>query len=90
MTARMLIDGAPADQVPALDRGLAYGDGLFESIRLVGVVAPLWSRHMRRLSESCERLRIPAPDPAQLRPKFLEIPTVWALSRLIPESLPST
>ncbi|OOG47000.1 aminodeoxychorismate lyase [Rhodanobacter sp. C01] len=66
MAARMLIDGAPADQVPALDRGLAYGDGLFESIRFVGAVAPLWPRHMRRLDESCARLRIPVPDTVQL------------------------
>jgi len=73
MTARMLIDGAVADQVPVLDRGLAYGDGLFESIRFVGAMAPLWSRHMQRLCESCERLRIPAPDTAQLWREALEI-----------------
>jgi aminodeoxychorismate lyase len=66
MAIRMLINGVAAEQVPALDRGLAYGDGLFESILLVDAVAPLWSRHMRRLVESCERLRIPAPDTAQL------------------------
>ncbi len=73
MAVRMRIDGAAADQVPALDRGLAYGDGLFESIRFVGAVAPLWLRHMRRLSESCERLRIPAPDAAQLWREALEV-----------------
>jgi aminodeoxychorismate lyase len=73
MAMRMLIDGAAADRVPALDRGLAYGDGLFESIRLVGAVAPLWSRHMRRLSESCERLRIPVPDAAQLWRETLDV-----------------
>jgi 4-amino-4-deoxychorismate lyase len=59
MTARMLIDGVPArGVVSALDRGLAYGDGLFESIRLVGVVAPLWSTphaaaQRRGLSNAC-------------------------------------
>jgi 4-amino-4-deoxychorismate lyase len=73
MTMRMLIDGAAVDQIPALDRGLAYGDGLFESIRFVGVVAPLWPRHVRRLSESCERLRIPAPDTAQLWREALQV-----------------
>lgn len=73
MAMRMLINGAVADQVPALDRGLAYGDGLFESIRFVGAVAPLWSRHMRRLGGSCERLRIPAPDTAQLWREALEV-----------------
>jgi 4-amino-4-deoxychorismate lyase len=73
MAVRMLINGVAADQVPALDRGLAYGDGLFESIRLVDAVAPLWSRHMRRLVESCERLRIPAPDTMQLWSEVLEV-----------------
>ena len=73
MTARMLVDGMAATQVSALDRGLAYGDGLFESIRLVGTVAPLWSRHMQRLTEGCARLRIPAPDPAQLWREALEV-----------------
>jgi 4-amino-4-deoxychorismate lyase len=73
MHARMLIDGVAAEQVSALDRGLAYGDGLFESIRLVGAAAPLWSRHMRRLTESCERLRLPAPDVAQLWSEVLAV-----------------
>lgn len=73
MAVRMLIDGVAADHVPALDRGLAYGDGLFESIRLVDAVAPLWSRHMRRLVESCERLRIPVPDTLQLWSEVLEV-----------------
>jgi 4-amino-4-deoxychorismate lyase len=73
MTSRTLINGAPIDVVPALDRGLAYGDGLFESIRFVGTVAPLWSRHMQRLAQSCERLRLPVPDLAQLSREALEV-----------------
>jgi len=62
----ILVDGQPQDTVPATDRGLLYGDGLFETIRFVGSTAPLWSRHMRRLALGCERLRLPAPDPALL------------------------
>lgn len=73
MTARMLVNGVATEQVPALDRGLAYGDGLFESIRLVGMAAPLWTRHMRRLLEGCTRLRIPAPDPAPLWREALQV-----------------
>ena len=72
-TTRMLVDGKAAGQVSALDRGLSYGDGLFESIRLVGTVAPLWSRHMDRLVASCERLRMPVPDAAQLWREALEV-----------------
>ena len=73
MASRTLINGAPIEVVPALDRGLAYGDGLFESVRFVGAVAPLWSRHMQRLALSCERLRLPVPDLAQLWREALEV-----------------
>jgi 4-amino-4-deoxychorismate lyase len=73
MHARMLINGRAAEHVPALDRGFAYGDGLFESIRLVSTAAPLWSRHMQRLAESCGRLRLPVPDMAQLWQEVLAV-----------------
>ncbi len=66
MSPRVLVNGEAADLVSAQDRGLAYGDGLFESIRLVNAAAPLWDRHMQRLSESCVRLHMPSPDRAQL------------------------
>jgi len=62
----ILVDGQPQDTVSVLDRGLLYGDGLFETIRFVGAAAPLWSRHMQRLAHGCERLRLPVPDPALL------------------------
>lgn len=58
----MLVNGQACDCVSALDRGLSYGDGLFETIRFEGDKAPLWSRHMRRLAMGCERLRLPMPD----------------------------
>ena len=29
------------------------------------------------------------PDPEKLKPKFIEIPTLWALSQLMPEAIPS-
>jgi 4-amino-4-deoxychorismate lyase len=63
---RTLVNGVPAEQVSVLDRGFAYGDGLFESIRFIGAKAPLWARHMQRLAEGCRRLQIPAPEPSQL------------------------
>ena len=62
----MLVDGQPQGTIAALDRGLLYGDGLFETIRFIGGNAPLWPRHMQRLAQGCERLRLPAPDPALL------------------------
>ncbi|HEX7369831.1 MAG TPA: aminodeoxychorismate lyase [Rhodanobacteraceae bacterium] len=66
MTARMLVDGIAGAQVSALDRGLAYGDGLFETVRMLHGAAPLWSRHMARLQVGCERLQLSVPDIARL------------------------
>jgi len=63
---RVLVDGQSRDQVSVLDRGLGYGDGLFETIRFVEGKAPLWPRHMERLVEGCRRLGLPAPNPAVL------------------------
>lgn len=42
----------------ANDRGLAYGDGLFETIRMQGRRGALLSRHQRRLRIDAERLGI--------------------------------
>jgi len=54
------VSGGPAVN----DRGLAYGDGLFETVRVTASgAAPLWPRHRARLLDGAARLRIPvAPD----------------------------
>ncbi len=59
MTAvRHWIDGRPGAQLPLSDRGLAYGDGLFETIRVVDGRADLLPLHRRRLMRDCARLGI--------------------------------
>ncbi|MDF0749149.1 aminodeoxychorismate lyase [Marinobacter sp. 71-i] len=45
--------------VPAADRGLAYGDGLFETIRMRGRKAVLRSLHLDRMVADAGRLGIP-------------------------------
>ena len=66
MNARVLVNGVATDTVSVHDRGMMYGDGLFETIRLVHGSAPLWSRHMRRLAEGCARLGLPQTDADRL------------------------
>lgn len=39
-----------------LDRGLHYGDGLFETIAVVAGQMPLLERHLKRLEMDCQRL----------------------------------
>jgi 4-amino-4-deoxychorismate lyase len=47
------------------DRGFAYGDGLFETMRLERGRLPLWPHHQQRLIADSQRLQI-AFDPARL------------------------
>src|SRR6188472_3945358 len=49
------------------DRGLHYGDGLFETIVCVKGRARFLSLHLERLSLGCERLRINLGDVSPLR-----------------------
>lgn len=50
----------------ALDRGLAYGDGLFETMRAHAGGLPWWPRHRARLAAGAERLGIAMPTKARL------------------------
>ena len=50
----------------AVDRGLAYGDGLFETMRAHGGRLPWWPRHRARLTEGAARLGIAMPDEAKI------------------------
>ena len=43
------------------DRGLAYGDGLFETMAAQNGRVRWLEHHLRRLSRDCERLAIPCP-----------------------------
>lgn len=44
--------------LPSADRGSAYGDGLFETIRAEGAHAPLLAEHLDRLTKDARRLGI--------------------------------
>lgn len=56
-----LIDGQPGLLDPA-DRGLAYGDGVFETIVFDGKDLRFWSYHLARLAEGLKRLGIGPVD----------------------------
>lgn len=51
---------------PFDDRGLAYGDGVFETVLVRHGQPLLWQAHKRRLTLGCERLGFQAPDDAVL------------------------
>nr|VFK15945.1 MAG: aminodeoxychorismate lyase apoprotein [Candidatus Kentron sp. LFY] len=63
----MLINGQPCDTISANDRGLQYGDGLFETIAVDKWIPLCLSEHLDRLARGCRRLRIPEPARASLQ-----------------------
>ena len=65
-TTDWLVDGKPG-RVDPRDRGLAYGDGLFETMAAVAGGVRWIEHHLDRLAEGCRRLAIPLPDRNVLR-----------------------
>lgn len=59
VASRTLVNGQLACSVDLDNRGLAYGDGLFETV-LVRAGEPLWlAEHLQRLASGARRLQIP-------------------------------
>jgi 4-amino-4-deoxychorismate lyase len=67
VSVRVFVGAQAVDAVPADDRGLAYGDGLFETMRAHHGEVPWWPAHWARLAAGAVRLRCPLPDEMQVR-----------------------
>lgn len=67
MAIQSLINGKAIASISAQDRGLQYGDGLFETIAIDQGKVLCLNEHLTRLIESCASLKIPPPDLATLR-----------------------
>jgi len=79
------VDGIATDRVSVLERGLHYGDGLFETIACPHGVPRFLELHVARLREGCERLRIETPAAAALAREVhaLLTPGVRAVVKLL-------
>lgn len=70
-----LVNGEISNSVNVMDRGLNYGDGVFETLRVRAGKPRFWQSHMDRLETGCQRLGIERPDQAVL---LREVQTVAA------------
>ena len=69
----ILVNGQPADAVSVLDRGLAYGDGVFRTLR-TQAGQPLWWRdHYAKLSADSAALMLDCPDETELRAEVCRV-----------------
>lgn len=60
--SRVLVNGEFTQHLSVLDRGLHYGDGLFETIRVIKGKLWLEAYHWQRLQQGCQRLNIVYPE----------------------------
>ncbi|KRA73054.1 hypothetical protein ASD78_15785 [Lysobacter sp. Root667] len=67
MSVRVYVGEQAVDALPALDRGYAYGDGLFETLRAHRGALPWWDAHWQRLSRGAARLHLALPRAEQVR-----------------------
>lgn len=58
----MLINSQRADSISIIDRGLLYGDGVFETILCEAGRPVLLAGHTQRLENGCKRLNLPVQD----------------------------
>jgi len=77
------VDGQPADSLPIDDRGLNYGDGLFETVALRQGEPQHWDLHYARLVDGAARLGIDCPASALLRQDVAAALPSPAPSRLV-------
>lgn len=61
MIGRRLVNGVEGAALSTDDRGLQYGDGLFETMAASNGKVKRFDRHMARLAEGCHRLGMPMP-----------------------------
>ncbi len=69
----MLVNGESQDTIAIMDRGLQYGDGLFETIEIQSSKPLFIEQHLARLVLGCLRLLIPPPDLALLRDEIAQL-----------------
>lgn len=60
--SQTLVNGQAAAQVAVLDRGLAYGDGVFRTIRIDAGRPRWWDAHLGKLEGDCRRLGLACPS----------------------------
>ena len=63
---KVLVNGQSSDQINIKDRGLNYGDGVFETIAVHNRQLHYWSDHYQRLSHGCASLGIKPPTQNEL------------------------
>ena len=69
----VLVNGVRDAGVSVLDRGLQFGDGLFETIACIKGRPRFLPLHLERLEFGCERLAVAAPNLDEIRAEVVQL-----------------
>ena len=72
-TPAIIINGVEDDRLSSLDRGLLYGDGVFETIAVNQGQPQYWQEHLKRLASGCEILGMELDDDALLKAETFQL-----------------
>jgi 4-amino-4-deoxychorismate lyase len=87
--ADWICNGKVVEKISINDRGLQYGDGLFETVAIRDGEPRLWAYHMERLSKGCELLGFTMPSKKALLEGVFEalatngVPSTYAVAKII-------
>lgn len=66
LTHSYLVNGSFNQAISPFDRGFAYGDGVFRTIKMQGGLPECWPQHYQKLVADCAAINIVCPSPELL------------------------
>ena len=76
------VNGQQQTDIEVTDRGLAYGDGLFTTAKIVDGQIVLLDKHIERLTLGCQQLKLTAPVMANLTEQLQSVAKAYPLAVL--------
>lgn len=76
------VNGIQQNHIETDNRGLAYGDGLFTTAKILNGKVQFLKEHVNRLIVGCEKLGITAPEPNELNSQLVSIAKNYSIAVL--------
>ncbi|HCM48900.1 MAG TPA: aminodeoxychorismate lyase [Colwellia sp.] len=76
------VNGQQQTDISITDRGLAYGDGIFTTAKILNGKVILLDKHIERLADGCQRLKIQAPSRQRLMEQLQSVAKNYPLAVL--------
>lgn len=76
------VNGQQQTDIAVTDRGLAYGDGIFTTAKVVNGEVVLLEKHIERLTHGCQQLKLLLPSNISLKEQLVSVVKGYSLAVL--------